>query len=141
MGSSHGNHHVHVSKISREYIVFVELTACIVQPQPLTRTSHPPYEQRLHRTYSSPFIAMLPKTAVAFDEMPPISQSRASRDAISRFAFCSCNGPTTKKTRCVCSKLYIYGYVWRSSRLGQQAGNYIQYGALLVNNLRRRVAG
>ena len=77
-------------EITRE----TKLTACNVQPQPATLTSHPPNPHLLQRTYSSPFIAMLPNTAAALDGMPPMSQSSASRVAMSlklnscRFSFC-----------------------------------------------------
>jgi hypothetical protein len=59
-----------------------ETYACIVQPQPPTRKSQPPYPHRLHRTYSSPCMARLPKITPGLEAMPPISASKASSAAM-----------------------------------------------------------
>ena len=52
------------------------LTAWRVQPQPETLTSQPPYPHRLHRTYSSPSIAIVPKAAAAAGGMPQLLMSK-----------------------------------------------------------------
>jgi hypothetical protein len=54
--------------------------ACMVQPQPESRKSHPPYPHRLHLTYSSPpFIGIEPNMSAELETKPaPRSTSRAS---------------------------------------------------------------
>jgi hypothetical protein len=54
---------------------------CKVQPHPETLKSQPPYPQRLQRTYSSPFIAMLLKTA-------GIPQKVISNAMVAEIEFC-----------------------------------------------------
>ena len=68
------------------------LTAWRVHPQPETRTSHPPKPHFAHRTYSSPFIAALPKTREA-EGMPvtPLRSSAVMHAILKRMAFILCD--------------------------------------------------